>query len=156
MTQRATALDTYYANSLKTANGLPQELFDEIEAVIRDYCGYEEYKGRDSKDYRPSIRHGEGMVVGGELTSWHFNPTYADGRVTVCFLRHREWWDDCFLDELPVEFLLYILNLIKERRNLTDYNSAEIIEKANEFSKVTTQERRVAGAFKENRLEGIL
>jgi hypothetical protein len=70
-------------------------------------------------------------------------------------MRHREWSDDCYLDELPAEFLLFILKLINERRSLSDHNAAKVIKKANEFSKITTQEKR-AESFKENRLEGIL
>jgi hypothetical protein len=101
-----------YVEDIRTENGLPQSLFDQIESVIRDYCFY------------ASIRHGEEVTIakGAEPISWHFNNDYLtpNERVTICFKRGREWVDDCYLDELPVELLLHLLKMINNRRPLWD------------------------------------
>ena len=111
---------------IRAANGLPQSLFDSVEAVIRDYCFYgESDRDKSRGGYRPSIRHGEGVTISeGDKTpiSWHFNNDYLEPseHVTICYKRGREWVDDCYIDELPVDFLLYLLRLIKNRRPLRD------------------------------------
>lgn len=110
-----------YSNAIRTENGLPQSLFDEVEAVIRDYCFYAQ------------LRHGEQVWIDGidEPASWHFNNDYLDddAHVTVCFKQGREWADDCYLDEVPVEFLLYLLTTIRKRRPLWD-QKPEAVENA--------------------------
>jgi hypothetical protein len=65
-----------YIKEIRKENGLPESLFDDVEAVIHDYCGYEEYSGDNERGgYRPSIRHGEGVFIdkGQDPISWHFN-----------------------------------------------------------------------------------
>lgn len=101
-----------YSKDIGTQKGLPESLFDEVEAVVRDYC------------HCASIRHGEYVLIDGidEPASWHFNNDYldTDAHVTICFNQGREWADDCYLDELPVEFLMHILTTIRKRGPLWD------------------------------------
>jgi hypothetical protein len=110
-----------YSKDIRTENGLPERLFDEVEAVIRDYC------------HRESLRHGEGVLIDGidEPVSWHFNNDYLDddARVTICFKQGREWANDCYLDEVPPEFLLHILTTIQKPPPLWD-ERPEAVENA--------------------------
>lgn len=109
-------------------NGLPWFIFESVEDVIRDYCNYEDYfSGIDSC---PSIRHGEGVVITAKdkKISWHFNPIYDNKeRVTICFKQGGGWVDDCYLDELPVKFLLHLLFMIKDRCPLRDERPGKVI-----------------------------
>jgi hypothetical protein len=101
-----------YSKDIRTANELPESLFGEVEAVVRDYCHCE------------AIRHGECVLIDdiGEPVSWHFNNDYLDddAHVTICFKQAHEWADDCYLDEVPYEFLLHLLATIQKRRPLWD------------------------------------
>jgi hypothetical protein len=123
-----------YINDIRVKNKLPENLFQPIEQVIRDYCGYEEYTGDKSKDgFRPSIRHGENVRIAGVSTSWHFNnDCLGEGaHVTVCIKTGRGWWiDDCYLDQVPVPFLLHLLELIEARRPLWDQLPVAVRERA--------------------------
>jgi hypothetical protein len=110
-----------YSKDIRTENGLPQSLFDEVEAVIRDYCFY------------ALLRHGEQVWIDGidGPVSWHFNNDYLDANahVTVCFKQGRDWADDCYLDEVPAEFLMHLLATIRRRRPLWD-QKPEAVENA--------------------------
>ena len=134
------ALLLKYKRDIVTENGLPQALFEEIEAVIRDYCGYNSYRGIEGKDYRPPIRHGDAVLVGGQSVSWHFNPLTGD-RVTVCLKWDKEWNDDQWLDEIPLPFLLHIIDLIQERRPFGDQRPPKVEETIKKYLRAQDNEK---------------
>ena len=111
----AKALESH-VSAIRRNNELPPDLFDKIEAVIGDYCHFR------------GIRHGENVVIAGVKTSWHFNNDHVeeDAHVTVCFKQGHEWVDDCYVDEVPPSFLVYILETITQECRLWDPRPAEI------------------------------
>jgi hypothetical protein len=77
--------------------------------------------------YFELIRHGE-TTHSRKPYEWSLNEGLA-GTVTISYNDGSEWFDDCFVDEVPMWLLLSMLRAIQRKKPLGDQKADETIKK---------------------------
>lgn len=104
-----------YINELLERKELLAASYDDVQAVICRYKWFEK------------VRHGQNILIDGQLISWHFNNDIFSGTPSICFYDGHEWQDDLYLDEIPCSILIYILKQISKHPLRHDEQPYEVL-----------------------------